>query len=132
MTRGRIWSLFRYPALVPYLVIDHWADYMHHMITPVVVIGSVIPPGSWQCVRTPVNHSSQDSTVNECLSFYNKDPQVRMERVRVRVPPAELNISAFSQSFWYVQPRLCDWAYKRSRATYQKEKGIVSRWSVSS
>ena len=30
------------------------------------------------------------------------------------------------------EPRLCDWAYKRSRATYQKEKGIVSRWSVSS
>ena len=26
---------------------------------------------------------------------------------------------------WYVQPRLCDWAYKRSRATYRKEKGIV-------
>ena len=33
---------------------------------------------------------------------------------------------------WYVQPCLCDWAYKRSRATYRKEKGIVSRWSVSS
>ena len=32
----------------------------------------------------------------------------------------------------YVQPRLCDWAYTRSRATYRKEKGIVSRWSVSS
>ena len=30
------------------------------------------------------------------------------------------------------EPGLCDWAYKRSRATYRKEKGIVSRWSVSS
>ena len=57
----------------------------------------------------------------------------------VRVPPAELNISPFPPVFhdcvikglaWYVQPRLCDWAYKRSRATYRKEKGIVSRWSV--
>ena len=33
---------------------------------------------------------------------------------------------------WYVQPRLCDWSYIRSRATYRKEKGIVSRWSGSS
>ena len=33
---------------------------------------------------------------------------------------------------WYVQLCLCDWAYKRSCATYRKEKGIVSRWSVSS
>ena len=24
------------------------------------------------------------------------------------------------------------WAYKRSRATYRKEKGVVSRWLVSS
>ena len=37
-----------------------------------------------------------------------------------------------NQRPWYVQPHLCDWAYKRSRATYRKEKGIVSRWSVSS
>ena len=37
-----------------------------------------------------------------------------------------------NQRHWHVQPRLCDWAYKRSRATYRKEKGIVSRWSVSS
>ena len=37
-----------------------------------------------------------------------------------------------NQRPWCVQPRLCDWAYKRSRATYRKEKGIVSRWSVSS
>ena len=37
-----------------------------------------------------------------------------------------------NQRPWYVQPCLCDWAYKRSRATYRKEKGIVSRWSVSS
>ena len=37
-----------------------------------------------------------------------------------------------NQRPWYVQPRLRDWAYKRSRATYRKEKGIVSRWSVSS
>ena len=37
-----------------------------------------------------------------------------------------------NQRPWYIQPRLCDWAYKRSRATYRKEKGIVSRWSVSS
>ena len=37
-----------------------------------------------------------------------------------------------NQRPWYVQPRLCDWAYKRSRATYRNEKGIVSRWSVSS
>ena len=37
-----------------------------------------------------------------------------------------------NQRPWYVQPRLCDWAYKRSCATYRKEKGIVSRWSVSS
>ena len=36
-----------------------------------------------------------------------------------------------NQRPWYVQPCLCDWAYKRSHAT-QKEKGIVSRWSVSS
>ena len=27
---------------------------------------------------------------------------------------------------------LCDWAYKRSRATYRKEKGVVSRSLVSS
>ena len=37
-----------------------------------------------------------------------------------------------NQRPWYVQPRLCDWAYRRSRATYRNEKGIVSRWSVSS
>ena len=37
-----------------------------------------------------------------------------------------------NQRPWYVQPRLCDWAYKRSHATYRKEKGIVSQWSVSS
>ena len=37
-----------------------------------------------------------------------------------------------NQRPWYVQPRLCDWAYTGSRATYRKEKGIVSRWSVSS
>ena len=37
-----------------------------------------------------------------------------------------------NQRPWYVQPRLCDLAYKKSRATYRKEKGIVSRWSVSS
>ena len=37
-----------------------------------------------------------------------------------------------NQRPWYVQPCLCDWAYKRSRATYQKEKGIVSRCLVSS
>ena len=37
-----------------------------------------------------------------------------------------------NQRPWYVQPRLCDWAYERYRATYRKEKGIVSRWSVSS
>ena len=37
-----------------------------------------------------------------------------------------------NQRPWYVQPRLCDWAYERSRATYRKEKGIVSLWSISS
>ena len=37
-----------------------------------------------------------------------------------------------NQRPWYVQPRLCDWAYKRYRVTYRKKKGIVSRWSVSS
>ena len=30
-----------------------------------------------------------------------------------------------NQRPWYVQPRLCDWAYKISRATYRKEKGIA-------
>ena len=29
-----------------------------------------------------------------------------------------------NQRSWYVQPCLCDWAYKRSRATYQKEKEL--------
>ena len=29
-----------------------------------------------------------------------------------------------NQRPWYVQPRLCDWAYKRSRATCRKEKGL--------
>ena len=28
-----------------------------------------------------------------------------------------------NQRPWYIQPRLCDWAYKRSCATYRKEKG---------
>ena len=37
-----------------------------------------------------------------------------------------------NQRPWYVQPRLCDWTYKRSRVTYRKEKGIVSRWPGSS
>ena len=37
-----------------------------------------------------------------------------------------------NQRPWYVQLCLCDWAYKISRATYRKEKRIVSRWSVSS
>ena len=37
-----------------------------------------------------------------------------------------------NQRPWYVQPCLCDWTYKRSRGTYRKEKGIVSRWSISS
>ena len=46
----------------------------------------------------------------------------------IYIPPS----SAVSLHDMYVQPRLCDWAYKRSRATYRKEKGIVSRWSVSS
>ena len=31
-----------------------------------------------------------------------------------------------NQRPWYVQPCLCDWTYKRARATYRKEKGIVS------
>ena len=47
-------------------------------------------------------------------------------------PTSELHCGTYNQRPWYVQPRLCDWAYKRSRATYRKEKGIVSRWSVSS
>ena len=56
-------------------------------------------------------------------------PDSRIKDVlSVRVPPAELNISAFpqvqapqlgNQRPWYAQPRLCDWAYKRSRATYR-------------
>ena len=29
-----------------------------------------------------------------------------------------------NQRPFYVQPRLCDWAYKRSRAAYRKEKGL--------
>ena len=29
-----------------------------------------------------------------------------------------------NQRPWYVQPHLGDWAYKRSRATYRKEKGL--------
>ena len=45
-------------------------------------------------------------------------------------PPTALRLG--NQRPWYVQPRLCDWAYERSHATYRKEKGIVSRWSVSS
>ena len=45
-------------------------------------------------------------------------------------PPSAQRLG--NQRPWYVQPSLCDWAYKRSRATYRKEKGIVSRWSVSS
>ena len=37
-----------------------------------------------------------------------------------------------NQRPWYVQPCLCDWTYKRSHATYRKEKGIVHQWLVSS
>ena len=33
---------------------------------------------------------------------------------------------------WYVQPCLCNWAYKRCRATYQKDKGMAPQWLVSS
>ena len=29
-----------------------------------------------------------------------------------------------NQRPWYVQPRLCDWAYKRSRATIEKRRGL--------
>ena len=64
----------------------------------------------------------------------------RCEHLWVRIPPGTISIFDFppsasrlgNQRPWYVQPRLCDGAYKRSRATYQKEKGIVSGWSVSS
>ena len=50
----------------------------------------------------------------------------------VRVPPVELNISAFPPVLrnWVIKGlgmssrRLCDWAYKRSRATYRKEKRL--------
>ena len=45
-------------------------------------------------------------------------------------PPSALRLG--NQRPWYVQPCLSDWAYTRSHATYWKEKGIVSLWSVSS
>ena len=49
---------------------------------------------------------------------------------RFGFPPSAPRLG--NQRPWYVQPCLCDSAYKRSCATYRKEKGIVSRWSVSS
>ena len=50
----------------------------------------------------------------------------RTEHFRLSPPPTALWLG--NQRSWYVQPCLCDWAYKRSHATYRKEKGIVSRW----
>ena len=50
--------------------------------------------------------------------------------LNISVPPSAPRLG--NQRPWYVQPCLCDWAYKRSRATYRKENGIVSRWSGSS
>ena len=48
----------------------------------------------------------------------------------LRFPPSAPRLN--NQRPWYVQPCVCEWAYKRSRATYRKERGIVSRWLVSS
>ena len=67
-------------------------------------------------------------TFDSGLMFAGSSPTCGTEHFGF--PPSAPRLG--NQRPWYVQPCLCDWAYKRSRATYRKEKGVVSRWSVSS
>ena len=76
--------------------------------------------------------------------LYNNRPRVCPRTVRLwrhiirDIEMANLLINPINlgQLHWWVSsqsdPRLCDWPYKSSCVTYGKEKGIVSRWSVSS
>ena len=84
------------------------------------------PGVMWSSGRTGVAQLVARSTPDWCV--VGSSPTCGTERFGF--PPSAPRLG--NQRPWYVQPRLCDWAYKRSRATYQKEKGIVSRWSVSS
>ena len=84
------------------------------------------PGVMWSSGRTGVAQLVARSTPDWCV--VGSSPTCGTEHFGF--PPSAPRLG--NQRPWYVQPRLCDWAYKRSRATYRKEKGIVSRWSVSS
>ena len=84
------------------------------------------PGVMWSAGRTGVAQLVARSTPDWCV--VGSSPTCGTEHFGF--PPSAPRLG--NQRPWYVQPRLCDWAYKRSRATYRKEKGIVSRWSVSS
>ena len=81
------------------------------------------PGVMWSSGRTGVAQLVVRSTPDWCV--VGSSPTCGTEHFAF--PP-----SAPHQRPWYVQPRLCDWAYKRSRSTYRKDTGIVSQWSVSS
>ena len=84
------------------------------------------PGVMWSSGGTGVAQLVACSTLDQCV--VGSSPICGTEHFGF--PPSVPRLG--NQRPWYVQPRLCDWAYKRSRATYRKEKGIVSRWSVSS
>ena len=79
-------------------------------------------PPSWEKNPTGVAQLVARSTPDRCFASRGTE--------HFGFPPSAPRLG--NQRPWYVQPHLCDWTYKRSRATYRKEKGIVSRWSVSS
>ena len=82
----------------------------------------------WSSRGTGVAQLVARSTPSPDWCFVGSSPTCGTEHFGF--PPSAPRLG--NQRPWYVQPRLCDWAYKRSRATYRKEKGIVSRWSGSS
>ena len=82
------------------------------------------PGVMWSSGRTGVAQLVARSTPDWCV--VGSSPTCGTEHFGF--PPSAPRLG--NQRPWYVQPRLCDWAYKRSCATYRKEKGFVSRWSV--
>ena len=56
---------------------------------------------------------------NDIALFQENRPNNYVESLSCKICTNHITV-------WRVTSSLCDWAYKRSRATYRKEKGIVS------
>ena len=70
------------------------------------------PGVMWSSGRTGVAQLVARSTPDWCV--VGSSPTCGTEHFSF--PPSAPRLG--NQRPWYVQPRLCDWAYKRSRATY--------------